>query len=365
MWASPAHKVTVTSHLLERRAAEIIAAFESEFVGQVRRTRDLPRLDALIAELAAIVDSLERDRAGDAQRSQLQRLQLEREAILREMLSAPAQRDEIHISEPGARVNIYAKLHRRAFHPDAEHLDLALLHEVIEGLERAKSDLQVRTPTSPARWMVENVEITSRLLALCRGQRSTLAESWRNMPAEQRRGDVLALLHDELAIATRQLDLVPLRLQRVLRLHHLASALRELASLVKDDEGLSAEDKKLVTEALDVAHRLDRELADLRAERTSMEDGRFTEALEQELRDLDEIHGREFPDLAAADANPRILGDLLERAASVGLHAADLYNATRSKRHDALAIQSRKRLELFEQHEKSLAERAAALRSVH
>lgn len=351
---------------LKRRAEEIVAAFDAEFVGKLRRTRDLPRLDALIAELAAIVDRLGRHGGVDAERLQLRRLNAERDAILAQMRSAPADADEIYISEPGARVNIYMKLHRRAFQPGVEQLDLALLNEIVEGLARARVDLQKRTPATPARWMIENVKIASSALALCRTQRSTLDESWRSMLPEQRRGDALGLLHDEIAIAARQVRLVPLRLQRVPRLRHLAASVRELASLVmKEGNGLSAEDTKLVTEAVELVPRLDAQLADLIAERSSMGDGGFTEVLEQELRDLDEIHARELPDLAVADADARVLGDLVERAASVGLHAADLYNATRSKRHDALAIQSRKRLELFDQHEKSLAQQAAARRSVH
>lgn len=349
--------------VLKARADEIARLFSTEFVGRDRRTSDVPRLDALIAELTAILAAL--SGPTDSQRALLDRLGTERRAILAELRRAPILDDEIFVSEPGARANLYTRLHSRAFHANVGHLDLVLLYEIVDGLERAHSDLIARTPAKPARWMRENLQIVRDALATTRGQQVTLLETWRECSAEQRGGEVMGLISDELAIVAREEDIHPSALRRPARLLNLAAALRRLADTVRDEPALTAEQRALLSAGEEVAKGLDAELRSLEATRRTLGVKGLTELLEQELLDLDEVHRSNFTDLTLASADLHLLGTLVDRAISVGLQTSDLWNATRSKRHDSLAIESRKRVELFRQQELSVQELTARRASVH
>lgn len=340
----------MSSQPLKKIAADVSRAFTNEFAEKDRRTRDVPRLDALIAQLAPIVEELADD--GGVERELLARMRAEREAILHVMRLEPARDDEIYISEPGARVNIYTKLHARAFRRDAEMIDIALLDEVLEGLQRALADLHKRTPTSPARWMVENIEIASNAVAVCRQQRRLLDETLAK-PIAAVREELEGYLLDAVALADIELTSVPELVARKARANHLAATLKALTRIPNAPWSGHGD-------AVEQMRRLEERVRSLNGRRKQDGDGGFAQILEGELETLDALYDERR---CATEAQP--FSDLIERAACVGLHASDLYNRTRLQRADRLAIQSRKRLELFLQAEAALVAHRAHRQSLH
>lgn len=337
------------SDVLRKRAVEIRRTFEVEFVGRDRRTRDVPRLDALIAEMASIVERLPRQTVEE--RATLRHMRTERETILSEMKRQPARPDEIFISEPGARVNIYTRLHARAFRRDAKLIDIALLDEIADGLERALADLRARAPANAADWMLQNIRVAANAVDVCRQQRLLLDERFA-LPPNDVRDEMNAYVSDSVLFAEAELASIPESVARIPRARHLATNLLRLSPFAGDSDQVAR-----------LGNTLERRALAIESARSELTVDAFTVILESELETLDALFENRRTE-ARPDPHFSAVHHLIERAAAVALHVSELYNRTRSKRHDALALQSR-RFELFVQSEASAAAEEAHRGSLH
>jgi len=250
----------------------------------------------------------------------------------------PARAEEVWISEPGARANVYMSLARRHFAPGVSRVDTALLPEIIEGLERAEADLVERTPASPKGWMVENLAQVRNALAGARAQHAEFVRVYSNPDMTQRLIDVNALLRDQQAFVAAEAEIVP-DVRRPARLRHVGEALRLLVGRLPEGSSRGAE----VESALATAARFAQELARLEAARAAAGTDAFGRALELEGQRLDRIHQTVVGNRSWAAIEAEKLELLADRAASLALQAATLWNQTRTRQHDLLRVASRHR----------------------
>lgn len=347
---------------LQNRLDATIKAYRAEFAGKPRDTRDVDRLDELTREARGVLSSLERrigplrkdERAlfADA-RKWIDVFVRERAAIV-EQKSAPARTPERKLAaEPGGRTNLYLALLRSRHHPGAQRLDLALLYEVIEGLEQCERDMLEWTPDVRERWMTENIAGVQGSLAASRANETEIAKAMATGGVPERRGFLLQLGADIEHFLAWEEKFIRRGARRPARRRHAAATLTLLSNRIRMIGGLSGADADVVAGMFRRAEQLEaQEEAELKPEVVDS----VVKELEAELASIAQVYKRDFANKLRTEVNLPLLRRVLHRASSVAIQATDLWKSVPNEQTEAFRFRTRERAFLYEDEERAVAE---------
>ena len=339
--------------LTTAQRVELLAnAYAREFAGKDRRTRDVARIAALVREARALATMFERkvgalrpdERALATRVTQLAALlSREEQAIKTEQGQGEPTPEEIAISEPAGRAHVYATFLREGFGEHAEHVDHALLLEVLGGFEGCERDAMERLPERPAAWMLQNLNLVRTNLAVCRQQEEEVARECSSGAQGDRREVLLHLSRQQRAAIVAEGPILDSSVVRPARLQALVTALRLCAARLRALDPLTGEDADEIALLESEAERIDAQLRRLLRARADSGSEALAKALEQELATIAALYKRDFAGKSRKAVDIGLLRRIWKRAGSVAVQAADLWNRERTKRHEDLRRLSRQR----------------------
>lgn len=316
---------------LRERLDALSDAYAKEYAGRRRDTRDLARLDRMIADARSIVAVLER-RLGplrpaerdvlDRARGQVALFTKDRAAITEVKAQPPIAPEEVLLRALATRAIVAVGLLRRAFHEGADRVDLALLTEIIELLEAVERGMVERVPSAPRPWIVENLSGIRMDLATCRRQHLGLVEAWSSGDEASRLGYLRALAENKIALWDADVDGIPTEVRRPTRLRHVAAALRTIADRIRAVGSLTAADVDVLAEIEQRAEVIEAERAGLVAAREAATPDSIARILDGEIATVRRLYKENFAGRARRDVSLPLLGGLiaplLRRPASRG-----------------------------------------------
>lgn len=340
-------------------------AYAAEFAGKNRATRDLDRLDALLADMRAIVTVLER-RLGplrpaekellNTARKKAELFARERAAIAEEKKRPPFTPEEQVLVDLGARAKVAQGMHRRAFRPDAERIDLAVLYEVSEEMETIEARMRERMPARPTAWMAEALTAVRIDVEGCRQHHLKIVEAWSTGDVDARREFVHALVGDQLASIDEELRGVPRDAWRPTRLRHVVDVLRLLGERIRALSPLTGADGEVIAQLEDRAEALRHDLDRLG---TQPADEKRIAALGRELEAARAVYQKNFAGLPRKDVSAPLLRQICTRVASVALQAFDARDVSDSAGVVKLLRRSRELLWTYENEESAVGDQQA------
>jgi hypothetical protein len=315
---------------LRSRIDAASAAYSNEFAGKDRGTRELQRLEQLLADARAIVTLLER-RLGPprpAEKELLARARKhvelfagERAAIAEARKRGPFTPDEQVLVDLGARGKAVNGILRRAFDPSlaVERIDLAALFDVAEEMAAIEEKMLAATPKQSSTWMVQGLQAVRQDIAVCEQQRLRIVEAWSTGPTDTRREFLHALAADARAIADEEdRDIAP-ELRRPARRRHMAAAMRLIAERLRALGPLTGADG-------DVLGALNDRAASLEAARSSPS----LASLSRELEAVNKLYAANFAKRMREEVSLPLLRSICTRAVHATLQVFDITEADRT-----------------------------------
>ncbi len=355
---------------LEKQLDAAIALYHREFAGQRRDQRDVQRLDEITREARAVLYALER-RVGPLRHHEralfekakqwIAMFVSERAAIVAEQALPERTPERRFIAEPGGRANTDVAMLRARFALAAERGDIALLYEVIEGLERCERDMAARTPQTVEPWMRDNFLALSASLAACRANEAEIARAMATGGITERRRFLLQFGADLEYFVAWEEKFIRRPAQRPARLRHAAATLTMLANLVRTLGGMTGADADAVVRMDERAESLAARHAVTEAERATLGDT-IIAGLGAELASIADVYKQNFAGKQRVEVDLPLLRRVLYRASSIAIQAADIWNATPNDRTAAFRVRSRERQASYEAEESSVAEMQRARR---
>lgn len=353
---------------LRSRLDRVIEAYRAEFAGQPRKTRDVARLDELTKEARAVAHALER-RIGplraderalfEKTKTWLGTLTTERSKILAEKAFPERTPARQFIGEPGGRANVYMAMLRARFHAPAREVDVALLAEVIAGLEVCQRDMIARTPDIREKWMLENFDGVAGNLVATRAQADEIAQALATGMPTERKQAALQLGADLEGLLAWEDKFIRADARRPARLRHASEQLRALAERVRELGQLTGAEGDAIARMNDRADVLDAELRTLLDARAAAGDSATIAALDREAASINKVYQANFAGKPRDKVDLALLRRVLYRGCSIAIQATDLSNANDSAANNEARVRTRKKAYFYEDEEKAVGDRQA------
>lgn len=243
------------------------------------------------------------------------------------------------------------------FNHQPEHVDVALLAEIIAGLENCERDMLARTPENRKKWMTANLDALATNLESTRFHQQQIAEALA-MGTPRERKDLAVLLAADLGLLlTWEQEQIIRGAQRPARLFHAAQQFRVLAKHTRAIGQLTRGETEAIAGMDSFAERFEREHAALLEMRAEVGAGLLRLALNREAASVDEVYQQRVAGKPRDRVELALVRSVLYRGCSIAIQAADLANAYDSPANQDARVRLRDKAFFYEEEELAVAER--------
>lgn len=193
---------------LQRELEDIDAQYQEHFAGQSRATRDLSRMDDLIAKTKSVVDRIKsipvaamgKDLTGLNESATQQLDMLRNERVLIEKAKVPVPGADTFAPLALVANFTFAKYRRHYAGKSRNTRDVLLLDEMIDDLKKIESGMKgviAKTPSQPFR---DDLGIVKSNLEMYEAERREIAKAQETGTAEERGGTLANLANEQFAV---------------------------------------------------------------------------------------------------------------------------------------------------------------------
>jgi hypothetical protein len=320
---------------LEREIADIAAAYDADFAGQSRATRDLDTLADLIrrmqkvsAQLEALPAAARDEKAGELladARNRLATYQSESKAITEAKAAGP---DHEEFGQLAAFANlVFARYTRHFAGQDRGTRDLGLLTEMVEELGTLRKRMSVILAVNPLASFQRDADVVSSMAQMYENELGEITRAYAAGTAEERASRLAVLANAQFELyrvhfaEQSRLTRRPPLLQRIIaNLQRVRNSMRELVV-----SGPAAKNNKANIGIVDENLRLyQNELAEIRKVRQSTPIADILANLGGAANEIFDAYRKGFSGKDRRSIDLAALGALNDRLGEIGRQMADL-----------------------------------------